>query len=63
MRTLVDTDPARVGTEPAMLDERLAALVQAGEITLPRRKQAPMRGQPARVRGRPVAETVLKDRD
>ena len=45
------------------LDERLALLAAAGEISLPRgKKKGGSRARPARVRGRPVAETLLEDR-
>jgi hypothetical protein len=48
--------------ESMTLDERLARLEEAGEITLPRRKKGLGRVRAARVRGRPVAETLLEDR-
>jgi antitoxin (DNA-binding transcriptional repressor) of toxin-antitoxin stability system len=54
---------APVGPESPTLDERLARLAAAGEITLPRgKKKGRARIQPAPVRGRPVAETLLEDR-
>jgi prevent-host-death family protein len=42
--------------------QRLAQLADAGEITLPRGGKKPKPIRPARVRGRPVAETLLEDR-
>jgi hypothetical protein len=44
------------------LDERLARLEEGGEITLPRGKKGRVRLRAARVRGRPVSETLLEDR-
>ena len=53
-----------VQAEPSTLDERLALLEASGEITLPRgKKKGRARVQPASVHGRPVAETLLEDRD
>jgi len=61
-RPIAEITPLRV--ESMTLDERLAQMEEAGEITLPRGKKKkgllPVRA--ARVRGRPVAETLLEDR-
>jgi antitoxin (DNA-binding transcriptional repressor) of toxin-antitoxin stability system len=60
-RPIAELAPVRA--QAPTLDERLALLAAAGEITLPRgKKKARSRTQPARVRGRPVAETLLEDR-
>jgi prevent-host-death family protein len=49
--------------EPMTLDERLAQMEEAGEVTLPHpRKKTRAKVRPAPVRGRPVAETLLEDR-
>jgi antitoxin (DNA-binding transcriptional repressor) of toxin-antitoxin stability system len=62
-RPIAELSPVRA--ESPTLDERLALLEAAGEITLPqkKKKKGRTRVQPARVRGRPVAETLLEDRD
>jgi prevent-host-death family protein len=59
-RPIAEISPLR--PEPTTLEERLARMEAEGEITLPRGKKAPGRVQPVRVRGRPVAETLLEDR-
>ena len=60
-RPIAEITPLR--TDSMTLDERLARLDEAGEITLPRGKKKGLgRVRAARVRGRPVAETLLEDR-
>ena len=60
-RPIAELTPVR--TESSTLDERLALLEASGDITLPRGKKGRTRIQPVSVRGRPVAETLLEDRD
>jgi prevent-host-death family protein len=55
-------DEARMLDEATTLDERLARMEEAGEITLPQGKKTRARARPAPVRGRPLAETLLEDR-
>jgi antitoxin (DNA-binding transcriptional repressor) of toxin-antitoxin stability system len=59
-RPIAEIMPLRA--ESMTLDERLARLEEAGEITLPRGRKERGRVRAARVRGRPVAETLLEDR-
>jgi prevent-host-death family protein len=59
-RPIAEITPIRA--EVTTLEERLAKLEAAGEITLPRGKKARGRPKPAVVKGRPVAETLLEDR-
>ena len=58
-RPVAELMPVR--PEALSVDERLARLEEAGELTLPRGKGlTPVR--PARLRGRPVSESLLADR-
>lgn len=59
-RPIAEITPLR--GESMTLDERLARLEAAGEITLPRGKKETVRVRAVSVRGRPVAETLLEDR-
>jgi len=45
------------------LDERLERMAEAGELRLPRPRRTARRVAPIRARGRPVAATLLEDRD
>jgi hypothetical protein len=60
-RPIAELTPLR--SKSMTLDERLAWLEEAGEITLPRGKKKNLeRIRSARVRGQPVAQTLLEDR-
>jgi prevent-host-death family protein len=59
-RPIAELVPLR--PESLTLDQRLAQLAEAGEITLPRGERKRKSIRPARVRGRSVAETLLEDR-
>ena len=58
-RAIAELSPLR--GEDLSIDERLAQMAEAGEITLPKGKGL-QRFRPVPVRGRPVSQTLLEDR-
>ncbi|MBI3182664.1 MAG: type II toxin-antitoxin system Phd/YefM family antitoxin [Myxococcales bacterium] len=43
-------------------EERLALMVEAGEISQPKKRGRLKWTKPSRIRGRPISETLLEDR-
>ena len=53
--------PARA--EELTLDQRLGRMAESGELRLPRPGRGLERVAPARIRGRPIAASIVEDRD
>jgi prevent-host-death family protein len=60
-RPVAELSPA--GESSLSLDQRLARLVESGELRLPRGRKPFEKVVPSRVRGHRVSSTLLEDRD